>query len=191
VTVSSASRPRRRRAEGKGLLATLVAAALVVSGGFAVGLIAGIVLEQPGLMLDYWTGRSVPITEADVAARSEPKGAPVPAGGQTGSSPRREAPSRATDSSGARALDVATAPPTSGFAVQVGAFSDAAAARRLAGELRAAELPVYVVSGSAAADARWRVRVGPVSTRREAERLATRLKRREKLPTWVLSESPG
>lgn len=191
MTVSSASHTRRRRAEGKGLLSTLVAAALVVSGGFAVGLIAGIVLEEPGLMLDYWTGRTARITEADVAAPSEPKGTPVAADGQTGSSPPREAPARATNSSGARALDVATAPPNSGFAVQVGAFSDAAAARRLAGELRAAGLPVYVVPASAAADARWRVRVGPVSTRREAERLAVRLKRREKLPTWVLSESPG
>jgi cell division septation protein DedD len=190
VTVSSTSRPRRRRAEGKGLLATLVAAALVVSGGFAVGLIAGIVFEEPGLMLDYWTGRTTPVTGADVAARSEPKGTPVPADGQAGSSPRRGAPAHATDSSDGRSLDVAAAPPSSGFAVQVGAFSEASAARRLAGELRAAELPVYVVPGSAAADARWRVRVGPVSTRREAERLATRLKRREKLPTWVLSESP-
>jgi cell division septation protein DedD len=35
---------------------------------------------------------------------------------------------------------------------------------------------------------RWRVRVGPVKTRAEAESLSARLKREQKLPTWILSE---
>jgi len=37
-------------------------------------------------------------------------------------------------------------------------------------------------------DKRWRVRVGPVDSRPDAERLAGRLKREEQLPTWVLRD---
>ena len=40
------------------------------------------------------------------------------------------------------------------------------------------------MSGSA----RWRVRVGPWPTRDAGERAADRLKREERLPTWVLEE---
>jgi cell division septation protein DedD len=39
-------------------------------------------------------------------------------------------------------------------------------------------------------DDRWRVRVGPIAGRQEAEELALRLKRQDRLPTWVLPE-PG
>ena len=43
--------------------------------------------------------------------------------------------------------------------------------------------------GARSDGARWRVRVGPVADRAEAERLSARLKRDEKLPTWVLDEN--
>jgi cell division protein FtsN len=36
---------------------------------------------------------------------------------------------------------------------------------------------------------RWRVRVGPVATREQADEVASKLAR-EKLPTWVLAEGP-
>ena len=73
--------------------------------------------------------------------------------------------------------------------MQVGAFAESRAAEQLAQSLRSSGLPVYV-SPSAAAEGeqRWRVRVGPVATREEAERIASRLKSKEKLPTWVLTE---
>jgi cell division protein FtsN len=35
---------------------------------------------------------------------------------------------------------------------------------------------------------RFRVRVGPVSTKEEAARLASKLKSDHQLPTWVLSD---
>jgi len=38
------------------------------------------------------------------------------------------------------------------------------------------------------AGARWRVRVGPMTARDEADRTAARLKTEERLPTWVIAE---
>jgi len=38
-------------------------------------------------------------------------------------------------------------------------------------------------------DDRWRVRVGPIGGKAEAEQTARRLKVEQDLPTWVLRES--
>ena len=62
------------------------------------------------------------------------------------------------------------------------------AAERLAASLRDKGFSVYVSPGARAGEARWRVRVGPLATREEAERAASRLKKVEKLPPWILSE---
>jgi DedD protein len=77
-------------------------------------------------------------------------------------------------------------PSAAGFAVQVGAFRDGPQAEKLASRLRSKGFRVYVAPGDASPDSRWRVRVGPVPTREEADRLAAKLKSGEKLPTWVL-----
>jgi cell division septation protein DedD len=75
-----------------------------------------------------------------------------------------------------------------GFAIQVGAFADAAAADRVYQKLERKGFEVYVVPASRSGDGRSRVRVGTVGSREDAEALARRLKREEGLPTWVLSE---
>ena len=77
------------------------------------------------------------------------------------------------------------------FAVQVGSFTEPVPAWQLAERLGEKEFPVYVNEGDAAGRQRWRVRVGPVETRREARRLADRLKSQEGLPTWILPEEGG
>ena len=74
------------------------------------------------------------------------------------------------------------------FAVQVGAFAESHSAERLADALRGKGFDVYVSAGASSGEPRWRVRVGPLPSREEAERVATRLKAEEKLPTWVLDE---
>jgi cell division septation protein DedD len=71
----------------------------------------------------------------------------------------------------------------------VGAFGEADSAERLAALLRGKGFDVYVSPGVAAGQARWRVRVGPASTREAAEQTAARLKAEEQLPTWVLDEN--
>ena len=78
-------------------------------------------------------------------------------------------------------------PPTSGFAVQVGAFSEKRAAQSLADSLRERGYRVYL-SPTESDPASWRVRVGPHATRPEAEKTARRLESAQKLPTWVLGE---
>ena len=79
--------------------------------------------------------------------------------------------------------------PAGRFAVQVGAFSENRSAERLADTLRRKGFDVYVTPGAQAGESRWRVRVGPMHTREDAERAAARLKTEEKLPTWVLDEN--
>jgi DedD protein len=73
-----------------------------------------------------------------------------------------------------------------GYAIQVGAFASAEAAQGLASRLRTAGYPVHVIAPER--DDRWRVRVGPVASRDEADRTASRLKSEQALPTWVLRE---
>jgi DedD protein len=76
---------------------------------------------------------------------------------------------------------------TGRYSVQVGAFDDGKQAQGLAKNLGRRHLPVQVLPGGGAEGAKWRVRVGPVATREEADRIAAKL-REEKLPTWIIAE---
>jgi DedD protein len=69
--------------------------------------------------------------------------------------------------------------------VQVGAFAESEPAEQLAGTLRDKGFATSISPGADSRSARWRVRVGPVATREEADRLAARLKSEQGLPTWV------
>jgi cell division septation protein DedD len=69
----------------------------------------------------------------------------------------------------------------------VGAFSEKSAAKTLADSLRARGYRVYLAPTEDQPTS-WRVRVGPVATRPEAEKAARKLETAEKLPTWVLGE---
>jgi DedD protein len=92
---------------------------------------------------------------------------------------------------------VAAAPPagaaaaerTGPFSIQVGAFAESGQAKTLAAKLERRGYAVSVSPGTGAQDSRWRVRVGPVASRAEADRLAQRLQKQDKLPTWILDES--
>ena len=94
----------------------------------------------------------------------------------------------ATPPARAPAPTPAAAAPAGSIAVQVGAFETSAAAERLAKSLEGKGFPVYVSPGTKGGSARWRVRVGPLATREAAEATAERLKKCEKLPTWILDE---
>jgi hypothetical protein len=167
---------------------------VVVASGFVVGVIAGITWEEPGLVVGYLSGQTEGINwgveaegleAGDLAADgaiSEPPSvaAPPPLG-------RRKVPDAAVSDRARSGAGVASARPAGGFAVQVGAFSEKSAARALANSLRAHGYPVYL-SPTEGDPANWRVRVGPLGTRPEAEKAARRLETTEKLPTWVLGE---
>ena len=175
---------------------------VVVAGGFAIGVIAGITWEEPGLVVGYLTGQTEGV-EWRVGAE-DPQADDLAAGGAVSEPPNvaaapplglRETPDaaiseRAKTKAGAAPARkaVATAPqPAAGFAVQVGAFSEKSAAKTLADSLRARGYTVYLAP-SEGNPTSWRVRVGPVGTRPEAEKTARRLETAEKLPTWVLGE---
>jgi len=213
VSDDDAPRERRARKEGRrgpGLASALAGAGLLVVLGFALGVVGGLVMEEPDLLLDYLLGRTEQVAvggEApagtpetpDVAARPPAEGEAKPPPREppvaaTAPDARAGAEARAEPSAAAEPaappLAVAAVAPAGGFAVQVGAFADATAAEQLARRLREHGHPVYVAPSAGADTARWRVRVGPLSSRAEAEGVAARLAREERVSTWVLAESP-
>ena len=187
--------PRRRGDAARSPLWTLGGLALLAIPGFALGLLVGVVWEDPGLLLGHLFGRTELVAwsrGADDAVDdgSEDRAPEAPRAGAPEGPP---AVSAAPRPSATRIRpDVispgAPAAPAARFAVQVGAFSESRVAERLAESLRSKGFAVYVSPGAKQGEARWRVRVGPLPSRSEADRVAARLKAEEKLPTWVLDE---
>jgi len=183
---------RGRRSTAQGWLVTLLGILVLVTGGFVLGLIVGIVSEEPELVVGHVAGRSTEIDwsvaeiEPDLTPLEPPRpgrmvlGAAepqAPVAGQlpaVGAAPPPALPAPSVDSESGR------------FAVQVGAFGDAVAAGKVADTLRAGGYSVYIVDPGD--DNRWRVRVGPTAARAEADAIAHRLKVEASWPTWVLRE---
>jgi len=99
-----------------------------------------------------------------------------------------EPPPKPAQKPAPRAPAPAVAARPSGFAIQVGAFTDRRAADELVASLRGDRLRAYVAEGGAGEAAPFRVRVGPYATRAEAGDEAARLQARRRLPTWVIAE---
>ena len=195
------SRESSRRHGWPSIIAVVV---VVVAAGFAVGIVAGISWEEPGLVVGYLSGQTEGI-DWGVGAEDPEAGelaadgavpdtssvaAPPPLGlrkvPDAAVSDRARSQAGAGASSARKAATTSTRP-AAGFAVQVGAFSEKRAAQALSDLLRAHGYPVYL-SPTQDDPASWRVRVGPLGTRPEAEKTARRLETAEKLPTWVLGE---
>ena len=115
----SGRRAERSRGLARGLLGTIFTGTLVVAAGFSVGVVAGLALEDPGLVKGYVSGET---RELELHGPEAQDAAPRPDG------PRARPP----------------VPDREGFSVQVGAFGDVAAARGLAEQLEGAGYPVYV-----------------------------------------------
>ena len=188
--MGSVRAPGQQPRSGRGVVRWVmtVAAILILIGvGFFLGVGLGIFAVGPELIVDHGRGRTqeVPwsvdapnsiqgLTQPDAIAE-ELSGGAVPAAETVPaavSTEQVEARSRGGK----------------GFSVQVGAFADPGKAETLVRELRAEDLPVYRIPSADSGDDRWRVRVGPVLSRAEADRLAVRLKNEFALPTWVLTE---
>jgi DedD protein len=207
----TASRHRQGEQAGTGWLATLSGALLLLAVGFAVGLLAGTLWEAPDLVMAYLAGRTteLPLAQEISAAPVEPAEPPKretqarPLGARAAPP---ELPSAGVAAEGAPVSAPPPVPPAEppaprakpsaprpgspaqgGFAIQVGAFGDADSAAQLAGKLKARGFSAYVHGGEGAGPASFRVRVGPVASREEATRLASKLKSDLRLPTWILS----
>lgn len=197
-----AGRDESRQSHGApGWFATLLGMALLVAAGFGVGLVVGVISQEPTLVIGHlmghdeevaWTPDSEPsITEPaelepDLGWRpavAEPPLEPGPAAGaptwEESATPLAERLVPEEEAAGE---------PTESFVVQVGAFSDSAAAERMSRTLAAKGYAAYVTPSPASASPSWRVRVGPVGSREKAQQLARRLKLEERLPTWVVGE---
>ncbi len=152
--------------------------AALTAGGFGLGALAGALWEEPGLMAGFVVGETEEVSWGsdrrlpEVSAAGPGARDAIPPSPDAGRPVAEEAPR----GSGHR------------FAVQVGAFTDSAAAERLAESLRGKGFRVTVSGSAEGGGSRWRVRVGPMETREAAERSAARLKTEETLPTWVLDE---
>jgi len=121
---------------------------------------------------------------------------PPPLGARTAAAPAPSPPSARSPSPKAARPPAAVPPrpppvaaaPSGGFSVQVGAFGEERPAADLHRRLAGKGFPAYVDASGEGGGRRWRVRVGPVASRPDAEGLARRLKREQGLPTWVVSD---
>lgn len=152
-------------------------AALTV-GGFGFGALAGALWEEPGLMAGFVAGET-----EEVSWGSDRRFLEVAA-----EKPDARDVTLPPPAAGRSVAEVASPGRGSRFSVQVGAFTDSAAAERLAESLRGKGFRVTVSGSAGDGGSRWRVRVGPMETRAAAERSAARLKAEEALPTWVLDQ---
>jgi hypothetical protein len=191
----AASSRSKKGSAGPGWLASLLGAIFLIVSGFLLGLVVGVVSEEPDLVVGHLTGRSTEIAW-DRPSDSVIEGA-VPLPGE-----RRVAGDDAKGSEAAPAASTAVplpsvaAPPPGHeprsspgrYSIQVGAFGAETGAARVAGDLRGKGYPVEVLPPTT--DSRWRVRVGPVDGESAAKRMAMRLKTEEKLPTWVMQLRP-
>ena len=197
---------------GPGWLVTLLGGLVLVILGFGLGLVVGAAREEPELVLRHLAGESkevpapaaspapTPPADSSPAGEPPPSAAPAPARPMGEPAPTPPSPDQGHESARAPALarpaapspppPVSSPPPAPGqrFSVQVGSFSESAEAEKLADHLRRKGMHVFVVPATGPRDSRWRVRVGPIESRAEANRVAERLKTSDKLPTWVLAE---
>lgn len=197
--------PRRRGRRGESRFAwlgTLAVGVVLIVGGFASGVVLGVVTEEPTVLTEAWSQGAERVALRE--ARTEPERGPVQAAPTLPSAdpqaapasqvvaippvervPTRSARPVATPRDPGR-LPSVSAPPA-GFAVQVGAFGSSDAARAMRGKLEGAGYESFVSAGAASRDRRWRVRVGPFPTRAGAERAAARLEQRDGLATWIVA----
>lgn len=197
-----ATRKRRGRdGSGPGWIATLAGALLMVIVGFGVGFVSGAAFEEPGLFLSHLRGDTQPIAletppapdaggraamSQQEATGSQPSGSGSGAAPTASPPPVAAAPPPAEESRRKPPAPPGAPPRAGGYVIQVGAFGSSASARRLVQQLRASGLSGYVKQESSGA-VPYKVRVGPFSSRDEANAVAQRLKREKSLPTWILS----
>lgn len=182
-----------RRGASRGMLRTSLFFAGLGVVGFGIGIAAGVLWEEPGLVIAYLTGRTQDVPwDASAPPWEESPEAPEAAPPAVAAAPPA-APARAVPAAPKRpaAPPPVAAPAPGHVAIQVGAFGESEAAEALAQRLREVGYSVYVTPGATAGQARWRVRVGPFASREQAEELAGKLKREQRLPTWVLDEDNG
>ncbi len=145
-----------------------------------------IVLEgQPGQL------GTAPAAPPDVAP-SASASAPAPPRPAPPATPPRRAPSETPAASPPRRAAVASTPPprarddaVPSWVVQVASFGSSASADGLAEKLKSAGFTAFVEQAQVRGKRYFRVRVGPETSRKSAERTAATLRERQKLDTLI------
>ncbi len=122
---------------------------------------------------------------------TEPAEPPAQAAPEPERPPRREAVVRAApEVEAAPVVTAEPAPPVAatGWAVQVGSFSEQARARSLGDQLKKAGFEPFIEPFSAGEGTVYRVKVGPAAERSAAETLAARLEKEQGLKGLVVSQ---
>lgn len=175
--------------------------ALLIGFGFAAGLFIGVLSKEPELLVGHLRGKGDSIALAPTGEAAKPEGRTIPEQHASDLAAERRSVMQARPAAqieaqlpvvaASRSVQVANSNHDRPWAIQVGAFSDHAAAKRLAEDLGSKGYPAELVTESGNSR-RWRVRVQPVRGEASANEMAARLKRIERLPTWVLpmEESP-
>ena len=197
-----AASQRRGRRPG-GVVRAMTRLTLMISCGFAVGLLFGVLIEEPKLLADHlWgEGEAVELASVDGTVSTHEQDSSRPRDSATealrpaamepraGETPDRELPVVAASAPKPPPRSPATSrkdpAEDDSWAIQVGAFSDEAVAARLVVSLDAKGYSSALIPSTDGSQ-RWRVRVQPVRGKASAEEMAARLKRVEGLPTWVL-----
>ena len=209
---------RGRQREGRGLVSVLLGTALLAVLGFGLGIAAGLVLEEPGLLLDYVTGKTRPapldatrsanefaaserdkeraVEAAPVAAQAAPE-APREGTPGVGTAPREfEAVAEASrGSAGETAIDAeqAAAPPPQVAAAPPSAPTPKPASRSRVAEQQDADSgdAAPLVPAASPAQRGYSVQVGALADAASAEQLAVKLRARG-FPVYVApSAEPG
>lgn len=164
-------RSRRARADrkGSGLASVLLGTLLLAVLGFGLGIAAGLVLEEPKLLLDYLTGRttSAPLEQArDVRNPVSPEPTPI---ADAAAPPAPTEPTRAQSAPAREATPpVAAPPPAERRVVEVAVPKEPAAQ-----EAVEAPLPEAVPRSGG-----YSVQVGALADSAGAEQLAAKLRKR-------------
>ena len=150
--MTARTRPKEKPRGGPGWLATAAVLLLLIVVGFTLGMLAGVVWDEPDLLLAYLTGETEDVAwSAGVVDGQAPQVVRAPPRDGRAADPqvRREQ---------ARAAEPETPPvaaaPVGRLEIQVGAFVTSKAAERLATSLRDKGFPVYVSPGAGAGEAR-------------------------------------
>jgi cell division septation protein DedD len=191
---------------GSGWIATILGMTVLVAAGFLVGLVVGVISEQPELMVSHLVGHdeevawspdaqavfieSTAVEPALDRSLAESKTVVQPGSSDPPAWVESE-PGLPPVSQESKQREPSPPAPDVGLVVQVGAFSESGAAEKMSSSLRDKGYAAYVIPSTESSDGRWRVRVGPATSRQKAEKLARRLKVEERLPTWVVSEGKG
>ncbi|GAP36565.1 SPOR domain-containing protein [Piscinibacter sakaiensis] len=185
ATPASSPNPAPARAPQDIITETAAEAGLKPARGAPAGEGAATAAARPEPRAE---ARSEARTEPRAEARVEPRADARPAAAEPARSKPAE-PARPDDAARARALlegrPTATASPPAAapasaaaprFIVQIGAFADPALAQQTRLKVERLGLTTYTHVAQTPDGARTRVRVGPVTTRQEAEKMAARIK---------------